>query len=42
MMGVKAGCLMTAVVALLIGYALGFWMPGLGSKIGLGKLYARG
>jgi hypothetical protein len=40
-MGIKAGCFMTAIVMLLIGYALGFWMPALGNKT-LARLYPRG
>lgn len=30
-MGIKAGCFMTAVVMLLLGYALGYWKPGIGT-----------
>ena len=36
-MGIKAGCFMTAVFALLLGYALGYWKPGIGSMT-IGKL----
>lgn len=41
-MGIKAGCFMTAVVMFLIGYALGYWKPGLGTMT-LGRVgIARG
>lgn len=41
-MGIKAGCLMTAIVAFFIGYALGYWKPAIGTAT-LGKVgIARG
>lgn len=41
-MGIKAGCMMTALLMLLIGYALGYWKPGIGAAT-LGRIgIARG